>query len=246
MNHTVKPSWPAPKHIRAFTTTRLINGISTPPYDAFNLSHTVGDQLDHVKANREQLQHQWHLPHQPNWLMQVHGNRAVPSQSNDMHREADAMYSHKPNQVCAVLTADCLPILLCNQDGTEVAAIHAGWRGLLAGIIDQTINSLKSKPNTLMAWFGPAIGPTHFEVDEAIRLAFITKDPQNSSNFKQISADKWLADIYGLANNNLANHEVCQVYGGELCTVADKERFYSYRRDKNTGRMASLIWIAQD
>ena len=240
--HYLIPDWPAPAHIKSFTTTRL-KGKSQAPFDAFNLSHTVGDDFNAVQQNRECLAEELQLPHQPNWLEQVHGTRAILCGAQETYPKADAYYTNQPKQVCAVLTADCLPILVCDQQGQEVAAIHAGWKGILAGIIDSTINSLKSKPKNLLVWFGPAIGPKHFEVDDEFRLAFMAKDPQNSANFRQISTTKWLADIYGLARNNLAKCGISQIYGGDLCTVEDRQRFYSYRRDNKTGRMASLIWI---
>lgn len=242
------PNWPAPKNIHAFTTTRD-GGVSLPPYDSFNLATHVGDNLEHVLQNRARLVSNMNLPRapiwEPIWLNQMHTTTAVHITHDSppiIETPCDASFTQDMNLPCAVLTADCLPLLICNESGTEIAAIHAGWRGLLAGVIENTITQLSSLPSELLVWLGPAIGPLSFNVDDTIRLDFINRYPQNRVAFKQTNSD-WLADFYALAKTSLEAVGVSRVFGGDYCTVSDK-RFFSYRRDKGvTGRMASLIYI---
>jgi YfiH family protein len=243
-NEWIKPDWPAPATIHAVTTTR-IGGMSLPPYDTLNLADHVGDNQASVKENRRRLVRELGLPGEPRWLKQVHGTH-VPAadEINPDCCEADAAFTSQQNIVCAVLTADCLPILLCNQEGTQVAAIHAGWRGLLAGVIESTIKKMGGNGDELMAWLGPAIGPDAFEVGQEVRDAFIGRRHEAAQAFTPAENDHWMANIYTLASQRLAGEGVSEIYGGNLCTYSDPLRFYSYRRDGLTGRMATLIWIS--
>lgn len=238
----IYPDWPAPDNIKAFTTTRQ-GGVSFSPYDAFNLGDHVADSPADVQKNRDILITMAGLPSQPKWLTQVHGTRVIDSQHWQTGEEADAIFCQQPDDVCAILTADCLPVLLCNQSGSQIAAIHAGWRGLLNGIIEKTLTHFSTEPSTTIAWLGPAIGPQQFEVGKEVFDAFTHIDTQAEQAFKQIDNEHYLADIYQLARQRLQNHGVTQIYGGNHCTVSEPVQFYSYRRDGQTGRMASIIWI---
>ena len=236
----IRPDWPAPPNVRAFTTTRK-GGFSKGPWASFNLGDHCGDDPVHVAQNRELLQQ--HLPSEPRWLNQVHGNKAVAWEDCQAGRpEADAVFSTQAGQACAVLTADCLPVLFCNKAGTKVAAAHAGWRGLAAGVLEATVSAMDCDPNELMAWMGPAIGPGAFEVGQDVYDAFVSSNPENASAFKPLH-EKWLADIYLLARLSLARSNIKIVAGGEFCSHADHSRFFSFRRDGQTGRMASVIWL---
>ncbi|MDH5786346.1 MAG: peptidoglycan editing factor PgeF [Chromatiales bacterium] len=237
----ITPNWPAPSGVRAFTTTRR-GGVSLPPYESLNLGDHVGDDPAAVSENRSRLCLELNLPAEPRWLSQVHGIRCCDASKVDAPIEADAQFTDQTGVVCAVLTADCLPLLLCDAAGTRVAAAHAGWRGLLNGVIESSVQAMGSG-SELMAWLGPAIGPTAFEVGEEVREAFVSHDAAANAAFVPEGEGKWLADIYRLARQRLAACGVNRVYGGELCTYSDPERFYSYRRDGETGRLASLIWL---
>jgi hypothetical protein len=199
-----------------------------------------------VAKNRQTLR----LPSEPIWLEQVHGVEVVLAEQASCRPKADATVSFHPGAVCAVMTADCLPVLLCDQAGTVVAAVHAGWRGLADGVIEAAVNKMQVAPDTLMAWLGPAIGPQAFEVGEDVRDAFMTHDVAASSAFVPVADSaasdipKYLADIYLLARQQLNALGVARIYGGGLCTYTDSKRFFSFRRDGKTGRMATLIWIA--
>jgi len=238
------PDWPAPANVFAGTTTRQ-GGVSVAPYDSLNLGDHVGDSVDAVANNRSLLKHQCDLPTEPAWLKQVHGIEVVNAAAVNGIPVADASFSHQANSVCAVMTADCLPVLLCDQAGSVVAAVHAGWRGLADGVIEATIKHMDVTASKLMAWLGPAIGPKAFEVGDEVRQQFMAADPQAVEAFQPSTQGRWLADIYLLARQRLANLGVELVYGGHCCTYTDAERFYSYRRDGVTGRMASLIWLDQ-
>lgn len=240
MDNWITPTWPAPAHVRALVTTRN-GGISNGPYSSLNLGDHVGDTPQAVARNRAILRE--HLPSDPLWLNQVHTTGVVETATACGVPEADASVARQENQVCAVLTADCLPVLLCDRGGTVVAAAHAGWRGLAAGVIEQTVASMGVAPHELLAWFGPAIGPDAFEVGEEVRTAFVSLHPAAAQAFRPSQTGKWLADLYRLARLRLAECGVNQVYGGDFCTFRDSQRFYSYRRDRTTGRMASLIWL---
>ena len=194
-----------------------------------------------VAANRAKLG--LSLPGEPLWLEQVHGIAAVDVDLTSNLLEADAAFARQPGKVCVVMTADCLPVLFCDRAGTVVAAAHAGWRGLVAGVLEATIHKMDVSPDELLAWLGPAIGPNCFEVGDEVRTAFVVHDPAAANAFLSQPSDKWLADIYTLARQRLQAAGVGAIYGGDFCTVSDTERFFSYRRDGITGRMASLIWL---
>lgn len=234
----IQPDWPAPVNVHARVTTRS-GGASTGPWQGLNLATHVGDDPAHVELNRAWLRAQ--LPGEPLWLEQVHGTDCVVAESSVAGCRADASVSFEPWQICAVLTADCLPVLFCTQDGQCVAAAHAGWRGLLAGVLENTVRAMRAPPEQIIAWFGPAIGPQKFEVGAEVRTAFLAQDAQAAAAFA-VCGDKWLADIYALARQRLQRMGVVGIHGGDQCTVSDAERFYSYRRDGATGRMATLIW----
>lgn len=234
------PDWPAPAAVKALITTRQ-GGVSTAPFDSFNLGDHVGDDPLAVAQNRAQLAAL--TPSGPLWLKQVHGVRVVDVAHACVNTEADASVAFAPSQVAAVMTADCLPALFCNRDGTVVGAAHAGWRGLLDGILEATVATMAVPPAGIMVYLGPAIGPQAFEVGDEVRQAFVAHDAAAAAAFRPHGAGKWLADIYQLARQRLRNAGVNSVYGGNDCTYSDPHRFYSYRRDGQTGRMASLIWI---
>lgn len=236
----IMPDWPAPANVRALQTTRH-GGQSQPPYASLNLGMHVGDAAIEVAANRQQL-NRW-VPTEPVWLNQVHGIAVVDAAQASCVPEADAAFARHRNTVCAVMTADCLPVLLCDEAGTVVAAAHAGWRSLLDGVIEVTVQAMSAQ-GKLLAWLGPAIGPQAFEVGAEVRAAFIARDARAEQAFIPGKlADKWLGDIYAIARQRLDSVGVSQVYGGEFCTYSDSERFFSFRRDQVTGRMASLIWL---
>ena len=241
----IQPNWPAPAHICAYASTRL-GGVSAAPYDGLNLGAHVNDSTESVRRNRDEFQAKIAMPDTLRWLNQVHGTEVahLPYELDDV-LTADASMTQDVNQVCAVLTADCLPLLLCDKAGTQVAAVHAGWRGLCDGVIEATIHTF-ANPSEILVWLGPAIGPQHFEVGSEVREAFILQDPQAELAFQpSLDTDsKWLANLYVLAKQRLAAQGVNNVYGGDYCTYEDAQRFFSYRRDGVTGRMASVIWMA--
>ncbi len=233
------PDWPAPKNVRTLITTRA-GGVSTGPFSSMNLGAFLTDDIKAVKANRSILRR--HLPVEPKWLRQVHGTQVVDADSLHGLAEADASVARKAKTVCAIATADCIPLLFCNQQGTVVAAAHAGWRGLCAGVIENTIHAMQSEAGELMVYLGPAIGPNNFEVGKEVREAFLRQDAQAVMAFSEKTNGRFMADIYLLARQRLSKSGVTQIFGGEFCTVNDA-RFFSHRRDKETGRMASLIWL---
>ena len=235
------PNWPAPKNVCACTTTRL-GGVSKAPYDSLNLSTKVGDEPTAVRANRAHLKQMLNLPSEPFWLDQAHTNRAVIAESYPTYPVADASYTTKACIVCVVLTADCLPILLCSKKGDLIAAIHAGWKGIINGVIEATIKALPANPTELIAWFGPAIGPQAFIVGSEVRDQFINFDAQAQTAFTAIEPQKWLCNIYLIGQQRLNSCGVTGIYGGEFCTYSDAQMFFSFRRSEHTGRLASLIW----
>ncbi|WP_298393159.1 peptidoglycan editing factor PgeF [uncultured Azonexus sp.] len=235
------PDWPAPANVRALQTLRD-GGCSPTPWGSFNLGDHVGDDAARVAANRVRLRAE--LPGEPCWLRQVHGVEVVDVAQVAAGTEADAAYATQAGRVCVVMTADCLPVLFCNRQGTVVAAAHAGWRGLLAGVLENTLAAMHCPPGEVMAWLGPAIGPDNFEVGDEVRSAFVAHDAAAGEAFRPQAGGKWLADLYALARRRLNAAGVVAIHGGGLCTVADAGRFFSYRRDGVTGRMASLIWLA--
>ena len=243
MSSFIHPEWPAPAQVHALTTMRAA-GISTGPYASFNLADHVGDDAQSVAANRLRLRAVLpQLPAEPLWLNQVHGSGVVPAENAVSGIEADASICRDDHHVCAILSADCLPVLLCDDNASIVAAAHAGWRGLAGGVIEATIAEINLPPNQLMAWLGPAIGPQVFEVGDDVRSVFVAHDPVAASAFVALKPGKWLCDLYMLARQRLANAGVTKVHGGTFCTFTEVDRFYSYRRDRQTGRMATLIWL---
>lgn len=246
MSIFIQPDWPAPANVKALSTTRK-GGISEGVYSGLNLGLHVQDAPSTVLKNRQLLNVAAHLPNEPLWLNQIHSTEVVAINTAEAQSEipsADASYTRLQNQVSIVMTADCLPLLVCDKAGTVVAAIHAGWRGLLDGIIEKTLKQMQVLPSELLVWLGPAISQAHFEVGDEVRSAFVAHDPQAISAFK-IHGDKWLADLYALARLRLsaAGVNAADIYGGEHCTYQQRELFYSYRRDCDTGRQASLIYL---
>ncbi|MDH5484927.1 MAG: peptidoglycan editing factor PgeF [Gammaproteobacteria bacterium] len=241
LSNYIYPDWPAPANIRAVTTTRQ-GGVSERMYQGFNLALHVEDDPQHVMQNRQILVQQLDLPSEPVWLNQVHSNRVIDAANTSPLPSADAAYALDSHIVCCVMTADCLPVLICNKQGTKVAAAHAGWRGLLDGVIEASITCLEEPAENILVWLGPAIGPGAFEVGDEVRAGFEARQAEASVAFTPARPGHWLADIYQLARIRLKSIGVTAVYGGEFCSVTDAKRFYSYRRDGQTGRMASLIW----
>lgn len=240
MSEWIVPDWPAPAGVRALITTRS-GGVSVGPCAALNLAAHVGDDPAAVAENRRRLR--LHLPAEPLWLAQVHGVGVADAASAPAGVEADAAVASRKNAVCAVLTADCLPVLLCDEGGTVVAAAHAGWRGLAAGVIEAAVQAMAAPPSRLLAYLGPAIGPQSFEVGAEVRDAFMTCSAAAADAFVSKGRGKYLADLYCLARQRLNALGVSRVFGGGRCTYSDAEHFYSYRRDRAAGRMASLIWL---
>lgn len=237
----IQPRWPAPARVRAAVTTRR-GGCSIGPYASLNLGDHVGDDPQTVAANRARLREALALPSEPRWLRQVHGCAVADGAAAGTPAEADAAISRRVGEVCAVLTADCLPVLFCDRAGSRVGIAHAGWRGLAAGVLGAAVRALDA-PGELMAWLGPAIGPEAFEVGAEVREAFVDKNAAHADAFRASRPNHWLADLYALARRELTVLGVEDISGGGFCTFADGERFFSYRRDGRTGRMASLIWL---
>ncbi len=234
------PSWPAPENVKAIQTTRQ-GGVSQPPYNALNLATHVDDLPKYVAQNRQLLNE--YVPTEPVWLNQIHSTQVVDAAQSQCLVDADASYTNQPNVVCVTMTADCLPVLLCDQAGTTVAAVHAGWRGLCDGVIETTVDAMPVAANKLIAWLGPAIGPTAFEVGSEVRQQFIQHDLQASDAFLP-KGNKWLANLYLIAKQRLTVLGVSQIFGDVQCTYSDADRFFSFRREQNTGRMATMIWLA--
>ncbi|VAW88406.1 FIG00003370: Multicopper polyphenol oxidase [hydrothermal vent metagenome] len=237
----IVPDWPAPANVRAASSLRC-GGASMGDYAALNLADHVADDPVAVTANRERLQKALALPAPPIWLTQIHGVGCVDAASSTIGIEADASFTTQAGVVSAVLTADCLPVLLCDKQGLTVASVHAGWRGLAGGVIESTIAAM-GEPQGLMAWLGPAIGPQQFEVGTEVRAAFVARDAATADAFISVRDGHWHADLYQLAALILKKQGVSAIYGAEWCTVSSPENFYSYRRDGVTGRMATLIWM---
>ena len=305
MSAWLAADWPAPDNVRAFTTLRTGPGVSTAPFDRFNLGARCGDEPDAVARNRQALIEQAGLPAAPNWLRQVHGTQVVrfdalapsparrgglgrgavgsldpedtpsqpsgpPAQPSGVRQaasqwlanglphppafagggaenpepEADAAVTSVENIVLAILTADCLPVLFAAADGSEVAAAHAGWRGLAAGVLERTVAAMQTSPDRLIAWLGPAAGPQAYEVGAEVFEAFVSGDPRAGSAFAVTRPGHWRVDLYALARLRLADAGVLHVSGGGLCTISDAARFYSHRRDQRSGRMATLVYRA--
>jgi YfiH family protein len=244
MSHSlIYPDWPAPDTVKALSTTRQ-GGFSTPPFDSFNLGIHVGDNANIVTRNRQYLIEIAHLPESPRWLNQVHDTGISLADNWQLNDKADAIVSNQLNQVCTIMTADCLPIILCNQDGDTIAAIHAGWRSLAAGIIEKTVQHFSCPPREILAWLGPAIGPSQFEVGSDVFHAFTQHSEQAQKAFVQTGDSHYLADIFTLAKQRLNALGIHAIFGGHFCTVTESDQFFSYRRDGVTGRMATMIWIS--
>jgi YfiH family protein len=246
----VVPEWPAPPGLRAVATGRQ-GGVSAGPYGALNLGDHVGDDPARVAANRSLLRQALALPGEPFWLEQVHGTRVAVA-GPGLHRPRGAAAVAGPGereQVLAILTADCLPVLFTDTDGAHIGAAHAGWRGLAGGVLEDTVAALAERgaaPARLMAWLGPAIGPGSYEVDEAVWRAFRDADPAAESSFTPGRPGHWFLDLYAEARRRLALAGVPRVFGGGLCTFRDRARFFSHRRDGrdhgSCGRQVTLIW----
>ena len=238
------PDWEPAAGVRAASTTRW-GGVSEGRWASLNLARHVGDDPARVALNRQRLAARLGLPSDPVWLNQVHGAGVAVLNGGETGMDADAAFTRTPGVVCAVMTADCLPVLFSDPGGRAVAAAHAGWRGLAAGILEQTLACFDD-PGRVSAWLGPAIGPGAFEVGEEVRQVFLASDPEAEEAFRPGARGRWLADIYHLARQRLRRAGVVRVSGGGYCTYRDAEAFFSYRRDGITGRMASLIWLDEE
>ena len=240
----VYPDWPASTHVKALTTTRN-GGFSVGPYASFNLSNRVGDESGNVRRNRMLLREVLKLPAEPQWITQVHGNRVIDAFNAAPGEEADGCVTSTAGVVCAVLTADCLPIFLCDRRGTRIALLHAGWRGLATGVIEEGLRKLQIPTANLLAWLGPAIGPSAYEVGDEVRRAIVNIDINLSDAFTPVPhrVGHWLADLYDIARQRLRAQGVHSIYGGLRCTLRERNLFFSHRRDGACGRMASLIWL---
>lgn len=240
LEYCIIPDWPAPAQVKALQTTRL-GGISGAPYNSLNLGGHVGDAPLAVVRNRMLLNTL--LPSEPVWLEQVHGTLVANADNAGCLPQADACIARHRAAVCVVMTADCLPVLLCDTQGSAVGAAHAGWKGLAAGVVEATVQAMNAAPQNLMAWLGPAISQNAFEVGEEVRAAFVAAHPQAASAFAIGQSGKWFADIYALARLRLNALGITQIYGGNYCTYREREKFFSYRRDGITGRMGTFIWL---
>jgi len=249
-NSYLKVDWPAPSNIKAFCTTR-IGGSSLPPFDSFNLANHVEDQSGQVVENRNKLKRDLGLNDSPVWLEQIHScnlinldlmDEQIENVSSEDKLQADASFTTKTNKICTVMTADCLPLLLCNKQGNWIAAVHAGWRGLGDGILEKTIETYTGNSSDLLAWVGPAISQSHFEVGEEVKDEFTKADTANLEAFISLDDNKYLCDMYLIARKIFNRYNI-ESFGGDRCSFAESSLFYSYRRDGQTGRMASLIWI---
>jgi len=240
----ITPEWPAPGHVHAFFTTRQ-DGVSEGVYASLNLGLHVQDNRDHVLKNRALLQERYGVPAEPLWLEQVHSaDVLIANAPFKIPPHADGSVTKKINLPLAVMTADCLPVLLTNRQGSVVAVAHAGWRGLCAGVLENTVRSMDCDPADILAWMGPAISVQAFEVGNEVREAFMDQDPQAIAAFTNPHDHKWFADIYILARQRLQRAGVTHVFGQSHCTFDNPESFFSYRRDGQTGRMAGVIWLA--
>jgi polyphenol oxidase len=241
------PAWPAPKAVRAAFTLRG-GGVSAPPYDSLNVGTHVGDAAAAVAENRRLVCAHLRLPAEPLWLEQVHGTDVLDldklgSAASAAPPTADAAIARRPGNVCVMQVADCMPVLLASRDGSAVAAAHAGWRGLSAGVLEATVARLGVPSEKLIAWLGPAIGAQNFEVGEEVRAAFLRHDAGAAEAFRANARGRWQCDLAALARGRLASLAIDAVWGGSWCTYSDPARFFSYRRDGRCGRMAALIWL---
>jgi YfiH family protein len=237
------PAWPAPPSVRALSTCRG-GGASRDPYASLNLGDHVEDAPLAVAKNRRTLKEAAGLPAEPSWLTQVHGAQVLDLDATGAGQPGDAVVTGRPGAVCAILTADCLPVLLASAAGTRVGAAHAGWRGLAAGVIEAAVAAMRTPPGEMLAWLGPAIGPQHFEIGPEVREELLRTDPGAEGAFESKPGDRFMADLFALARRRLAAVGVAQVYGGGECTYSQPDQYFSHRRDGRTGRQATLIWLA--
>jgi polyphenol oxidase len=240
-----EPEWPAPPGVRVLSTLRgnlSDGGASKAPYASFNLGDHVGDEPTAVAENRRRLRSAAGLPAEPSWLAQVHGVSVADLDGQGVLGPADAAIARRPGTVCAILTADCLPVVFSTDSGEAVAAAHAGWRGLAAGVLGETVRAFGAPPERLLAWLGPAIGPAHFEVGREVLEAFTALDPGAGAAFHPNARGRFMADLETLARRQLVNLGVTRIYGGGECTYTRADRYFSHRRDGVTGRQATLIW----
>lgn len=237
------PDWNIPG-VRAFVSTRA-GQISQPPYDGFNTADHVGDRFESVQQNRQRLQRYFQWQSEPQWLKQVHGIDVVEAQSDGRLRQGDAVFTRQPGQICALHTADCLPVFFAAEKGAVVGLAHAGWRGLAEGVLEATISAMQVSTERLSVWLGPAIGQAAFEVGDDVRDIFLAHNPLAAEHFKINERRRWQCDLYGLARQRLGTLGVNHISGGGYCTF-NESRFFSYRREPVTGRLLSLIWMSQD
>ena len=238
------PEWNAPPAVRSAFTLRG-GGVSDGPFDSLNLGAHVGDRPEAVAENRRRVRERLALPAEPAWLEQVHGTRVADLDSaGEGARSADAVITRTAGMVCAVQVADCMPVLFAASDASAVGVAHAGWRGLAAGVLEETVSRLGVPPSELLAWLGPAISARHFEVGEEVRTAFLARDPASGGAFSANPRGRWQCDLAALARRRLAALGLTAISGGTWCTYGDSARFYSFRRDGRCGRMAALIWVA--
>lgn len=243
MSAFLHASWPTPPGVQALTTQRYGLGVSKPPFDTFNMGARCGDALSAVSENRWQLETTLALPSSPRWLRQVHGTAVAVEPSFD-EPEADAAITTMPGAVLAILTADCLPVVLAARDGGEVAAAHAGWRGLCAGVLEATVAAMRTPAAQIIAWLGPAAGPLAYEVGADVFEAFTARDGRAHLAFLPTRPGHWNVDLYMLARQRLLDAGVRDVFGGEYCTISAPQQFFSHRRDGQSGRIATLAWMA--
>lgn len=246
----IAADWPAPPGVRAITTRRFGAGVSQAPFETFNLGLRSGDDVDAVSENRQQLFDLLTLPSAPHWLQQVHGVDVVrldAESSSSLEPVADAAVTDIEGKVLAILTADCLPVVFAASDGSELAAAHAGWRGLAAGVLESTVNAMRIPPQNLVVWLGPAAGPQAYEVGAEVRDAFMAHDPAAASAFVETRAGHWKVDLYALAKQRLAaiGMDPANVFGGDRCTISEADDFFSHRRDGRSGRIATLVWMTE-
>ncbi|RMG29072.1 MAG: peptidoglycan editing factor PgeF [Gammaproteobacteria bacterium] len=239
----IRPDWPAPPNVHALVTTRN-GGVSAPPWDTLNPATHVGDDPAAVAENRRRIRTLGGLPSEPLWLSQVHGSTVADDGRVGQEIPADGRITRRPGRVCAVLTADCLPVLLCNRQGTAVAALHAGWRGLAAGVLEAGVAAFAQPPEELLAWLGPCISQAAYEVGAEVHAALLRGDPGAGAAFLPTAPGRWRLDLEGLARHRLARAGVRALFGGGFCTFGAPDRFFSHRRDGTCGRLASLVWFS--
>ena len=239
----IEPDWPVPSRVHAAFTLRL-GGVSVAPFASLNVGAQVGDAALAVAENRLRVRQRLRLPVEPTWLQQIHGTAVANLDADDAaHGAADAAITRRTDRVCVIQVADCVPVLFAARDGSAVAAAHAGWRGLAGGVLESTVASLGAEARELCAWLGPGIGPRHFEVGDEVRAAFLAGDPAAEEDFQANERGRWQCDLSALARRRLSRLGVREISGGVHCTYAESERFFSYRRDGQCGRMAALVWL---